>query len=86
MGMTDIIILNEIQTRLERKIKGDVCCYMKEDDPGVVIIEITNPERRFSFKTEANLMDIYLVRKSINYLIFEIEMEYKYAISHAFYK
>ena len=59
---------------------------MKEDDPGVVIIEITNPERRFGFKTEVNLMDIYLVYKSIDSLILDIEIEYGYAIRHAFYK
>lgn len=86
MGMTDVIIRNEIQTRLERRIKGTVYCYMKENDPGVIIIQITNAERRFGYKAEVNLMDVYLVYKSIDRLLQEIEIDYMYAVRRAFFR
>ena len=81
MGITDVIICNEIQTRLERRIKGTVYCYMKENDPGVIIIQITNAERRFGYTAE-----VYLVYKSIDRLLQEIEINYMYAVRRAFLK
>ena len=86
MGMTDVIIRNEIQTILERRIKGTVRCYMKENDPEVIVIQITNAERRFGYKAEVNLVDVYLAYKSIDRLLQEIEIDYMYAVRHAFLK
>lgn len=76
----------ELRKRLKYKIRGKIKCYIDENIPDLIDVEIINKNQRISYKTQIRFSDMVSGYKTITRIVDDIKTEYSDALYHAFFK
>ena len=76
----------ELRKKLKEKIRGKIKCYIDENIPDLIDVEIINKNQRISYKTQIRFSDMVSGYKTITRIVDDIKTEYSDALYHAFFK